>query len=122
MRILIAEDDRGIMDTYKLLLGSSHELFTAIDGEKAITIFDEESRKSGANAPFDLVMLDYRMPGRNGVEVAEHILSVAPSQKIIIASAYTHELSINRDHKNISMLQKPFEIDVLFQAVESCAR
>jgi len=133
MRILVAEDDESIMKTYKLLFKSiAHDLFTATDGEECIRIFDDEARKLGSTsrpqslseemtAPFDLVILDYRMPKKNGVEVADHILSKARSQRIIIASAYTHELSEsqqNRGSNKLEMIQKPFEFDALLQLVE----
>ena len=129
MKILIAEDDEDIMTTYKLLFGSTkHQLFTANDGEEAVTIFDSEvSTIAGSHGepvkdslPFDLVILDYRMPKKNGIDVANHILSVAPLQKIILASAYTHELIEDRANKktNLVMLQKPFEIDALLHLVE----
>ena len=134
MRILIAEDDEGIMTTYKLLFGSTnHQLFTAEDGEECVRIFDSQraavnqttdSQSRAGNSPFDLVILDYRMPKKNGIEVADHILAAAPSQKIIIASAYTHELVENRKLGNegsLVLLQKPFEIDALMNLVEGRA-
>ena len=132
MRILIAEDDEGIMTTYKLLFGSTkHKLFTAEDGEECVRIFDSQLQSltqtvdsQPRKPPFDLVILDYRMPKKNGIEVADHILAASPSQKIIIASAYTHELVQNRtvDKKSsLLLLQKPFEIDALMHLVEGTA-
>jgi CheY-like chemotaxis protein len=134
VRILIAEDDEGIMTTYKLLFGSTnHQLSTAEDGEECVKIFDSQleamtqttdSQSRVGNPPFDLVILDYRMPKKNGIEVADHILAAAPSQKIIIASAYTHELVENRKlgkKSGLVLLQKPFEIDALMNLVEGSA-
>jgi DNA-binding NarL/FixJ family response regulator len=37
---------------------------------------------------FDLVILDYGIPGTNGIEVAKKIIRLNPKQRIIIASAY----------------------------------
>jgi CheY-like chemotaxis protein len=37
---------------------------------------------------FDAVILDYKMPDRNGLEVAKEILTINPNQRIILASAY----------------------------------
>lgn len=133
MRILIAEDDEGIMTTYKLLFGSTnHQLFTAEDGEECVKIFDSQFQAMAQtigslprNPPFDLVILDYRMPKKNGIEVADHIIAAVPSQKIIIASAYTHELAQNRaigKKSSLLLLQKPFEIDALLHLVENAAK
>jgi len=139
LQILIAEDDDSIVRGYKLVLNSrNHELFIAFDGDQCVSMFDEHfenlMKKATANSlvnsgqhahksPFDLVILDYRMPKKDGIQVARHILSKSPLQRIIIASAYTHELITNQLNQNanyakIEMLQKPFGFDVLLQLVE----
>lgn len=134
MNVLIAEDDESIMTSYKLLLRSrNHELFTASDGDECLMIFEKirkqgrpkahsESRES-RSTPFDMVILDYRMPKKDGLQVARHILSVVPDQRIIIASAYTHELiandlTQNPNYRKVEMLQKPFGFDILLRLVE----
>lgn len=38
-----------------------------------------------------MVLLDYRMPGRNGIEVAADILAEDPHQHVILFSAYFSE-------------------------------
>jgi CheY-like chemotaxis protein len=43
------------------------------------------------NQPFEAVILDYKMPQLNGIEVAKEILAVNPHQRIIFASAYIQE-------------------------------
>ena len=117
------------MNTYKLLLQSrGHELFTASDGEECISIFEKIRKQDlskperNARTPFDAVILDYRMPKKDGLQVAGQILSVVPEKRIIIASAYVHELIENdirkTDYARIEMLQKPFELDILLRLVE----
>lgn len=114
------------MKSYQLTLKSrNHDVVSASDGEECLKMFNDHIRKScgtsdphfitSRTVPFDLVILDYRMPKKNGVEVAEQILSMAPDQRIIIASAYTNDLKIPN---SCEVLQKPFGIDVLFSAVE----
>lgn len=41
--------------------------------------------------PFDVVVLDYRMPKKDGLQVAKEILKLNPKQRIIFASAYVKE-------------------------------
>ena len=53
--------------------------------------------------PFEAVILDYRMPQMNGMEVTKEILAVNPHQRIIFASAYiqetvNHKLITKKDH------------------------
>lgn len=42
-------------------------------------------------SPFDVVVLDYKMPDKNGMEVAKEILRINPHQRIMFASAYVIE-------------------------------
>src|SRR5688572_28698973 len=107
MKILIAEDEKVIANSYRILLESrNHEVIICSDGEQCIKTFEEHASKmknsfgrertkddTKTDSPFDLLILDYRMPKKNGMEVAEQILSKVPNQRILIASAYTHELT-----------------------------
>ncbi|MCI0558065.1 MAG: response regulator, partial [Nitrososphaera sp.] len=71
--------------------------------------------------PFDVVILDYRMPGKNGLEVAGEILRVAPDQRIIFASSFVVDTlteSVKRLGQVVELLQKPFGMDTLTDTVE----
>jgi two-component system, chemotaxis family, chemotaxis protein CheY len=71
---------------------------------------------------FDTVILDYGMPGINGIEVASEIIKINPQQRIIISSAYTREAifdSIKELGKLIEFIQKPFDIQTLIDTLEN---
>ena len=71
--------------------------------------------------PFDAVVLDYRMPKKDGLEVAKEILDLNPKQRIIFASAYvkeTLESSVKQLKKVVELMQKPFEADSLVDTIE----
>jgi CheY-like chemotaxis protein len=78
--------------------------------------------KTASHLPaFDVVVLDYRMPGLDGLDVAKEILRLRPDQRIIFASAYTEETlreSIRNLKMFIELLQKPFEPTVLVEIIE----
>jgi response regulator RpfG family c-di-GMP phosphodiesterase len=70
--------------------------------------------------PFEALILDYRMPGMNGMEVAKEILAVNPHQRIIFASAYIQEIvkdSVKELKQVVELLQKPFSYRVLLDTV-----
>jgi response regulator RpfG family c-di-GMP phosphodiesterase len=70
--------------------------------------------------PFEAVILDYRMPQMNGMEVAKEILAVNPHQRIIFASAYIQETvkdSVKELKQVVELLQKPFSYHVLLDTV-----
>jgi CheY-like chemotaxis protein len=142
MRILIAEDESDISHTYRVALESrNHDVNIANDGISCIRIYREEytnkrqtssdkSMKYNNNprdsppsptSPFDVVVLDYKMPGKDGMEVAKEILTINPYQRIIFASAYvkeTLENSVKELKRVVELLQKPFGIQAFIDTIE----
>jgi CheY-like chemotaxis protein len=138
MRILIAEDESDISHTYRVALESrNHDVNIANDGISCLRIYREElanrrqvsSNKNNttqgsppsATSPFDAVVLDYKMPGKDGMEVAKEILTINPDQRIIFASAYvkeTLENSVKKLKRVVELLQKPFEVQAFIDTIE----
>jgi CheY-like chemotaxis protein len=74
-----------------------------------------------ASSPFDVVVLDYRMPKKDGLEVAKEILMLNPSQRIIFASAYVKETlreSVKELRQVVELMQKPFLPEALVDVIE----
>jgi CheY-like chemotaxis protein len=141
MRILIAEDESDISHTYRIALESrNHDVEITDDGVKCIQVYREELAKLQASSyknmkpnsnlqdsrptaatPFDVVVLDYKMPGKDGMEVAREILAINPDQRIIFASAYvkeTLEHSVKQLKRVVELLQKPFEMQAFIDTIE----
>jgi CheY-like chemotaxis protein len=81
----------------------------------------EYSLYSSPQAPFDVAILDYKMPGKNGLEIAKEILSLVPRQRIVFASAYVKEAlmtSVKELSQVVEMLQKPFTVELLIETIE----
>ena len=71
--------------------------------------------------PYDAVVLDYRMPKKDGLEVAKEILTLNPSQRIIFASAYVKETlreAVKELRQAVELIQKPFLPEDLVDIVE----
>ena len=71
--------------------------------------------------PYDAVVLDYRMPKKDGLEVAKEILTLNPSQRIIFASAYVKETlreAVKELRQAVELIQKPFLPEELVDIVE----
>ena len=124
--------------SYKLLLESrNHHVVVTSDGEQCLQTFfahhapngtssenPNQHSKSSKTTEFDLVILDYRMPKKDGLQVAQQILAMAPKQRIIIASAYSHELvelTASRAGYSVELLTKPFEFDMFLGLIEKDA-
>jgi CheY-like chemotaxis protein len=130
MRVLIAEDEPDTAMQYQIALEEkNHDVIVTENGEECLKVYYEEmKRKTSGNhdggdrlSPFDVVVLDYRMPRINGMEVAKEILTVNPKQRIIFASAYVKETLANsvRELRHVvELMQKPFELDSLVDTIE----
>ncbi|PWU79126.1 MAG: hypothetical protein DLM72_18965 [Candidatus Nitrosopolaris wilkensis] len=131
MRILIAEDDTEISESYKdALEARKHEVLLTDDGEECLKVYSEELKQTLSNrdektknidAPFDAVILDYMMPRKDGMQVAKEILELNPNQRIIFASAYveqTLEDSVKQLKQVVELMQKPFGADTLVSTIE----
>jgi signal transduction histidine kinase/FixJ family two-component response regulator len=122
-KILIAEDHDTISETYKLILDAQgYEVTVTGDGDECIRKFDECVRTSPQRpeGPYDLVLLDYHLPGKDGIDIAKHILSVSPSQRILFASSYPVDVirkSAAGLPNAVELLVKPFDLNDLTNIV-----
>ena len=114
-KMLIAEDESGTNETYRMLLQSEgHTVTVTSNGDECLQVY----RKS--MEPFDLLILDYLMPVKDGGAVLQEVLRTNPDQKVIIASAFSSEwlLRLNFNPNNVKVLQKPFELSVLLESIK----
>jgi CheY-like chemotaxis protein len=130
MRILVAEDDLGIGETYKLMLeGRGHIVTVTHDGSECLKVYhdrlaeidDESEEYLAQNPPFDVVILDYFMPNMDGLQAAKLILVANKNQRIIFASAYVKSIleeSVKELHAVVELLEKPFDLDALANIIE----
>jgi DNA-binding NtrC family response regulator len=61
---------------------------------------------------YDLILIDLRMPEKNGAEVTKSIHNKHPDSKILIITGYPNDPLAKRalDYGALSLLKKPFEI------------
>jgi CheY-like chemotaxis protein len=126
MKILVAEDEPLIAKHYQMILGSrGHDVRVCVDGLEALETYKAAlsgtKKPPPSTPPFDLVILDYRMPKKDGLETARGIIKLCTKQRIIFASAYVRETlreSTKELHQVVELLQKPFDLSYLVEVVE----
>jgi CheY-like chemotaxis protein len=129
MKILLAEDDRDTATLYKKALEEQgHQVIITNNGKGCLDVYHKELQDITLNTdpskhiqPFDAVILDYKMPKINGMQVAKEILAINPHQRIIFASAYVKETlidSIQQLNQVVELLQKPFGENELIDTIE----
>jgi len=119
-RILIAEDNKFTSMQYaKLLESQDHLVEIAIDGDECIKKYTNNMSNDSNENKFDVIILDHSMPKRSGADVAANILSLNPTQKIILASAtaLSAEKTYSKLKNKITFLQKPFELSKILELI-----
>jgi CheY-like chemotaxis protein len=78
-RILIVDDERLTrVSLADFLQDMGHDTATAGDGETAIQLQQEQ--------PFDVCIVDIRMPGMDGIETIMHLHRIAPRSRFLICT------------------------------------
>jgi CheY-like chemotaxis protein len=107
-RILYAEDD--LVAAHAVRLGLSvdgHTVDVAADGPQAVAMFE-----TGA---YDLVLTDFKLPGMDGLELAEVIKQRAPSRPVILITACAEE--VQGPVSNVdALIRKPVSVAKLHEA------
>jgi nitrogen regulation protein NR(I) len=110
--ILIVDDDKSIRYSLKRMMEENYTILTAQNGEEALNQVREN--------PPDLVIMDVKMPGRNGIEVLKEIKSIDPKSLVIIMTAYgTTETAIEAmKYGAFDYILKPFPVPQMKALVE----
>src|SRR6266850_2017291 len=105
--VLVVDDEPIIRQTLKMILRfDGHHAEAAANVDEAMAAM--ESRK------FDIVFLDYLMPGATGDKVARVMKTKAPEQPIIFVTGYLprpHSPDVER------IIQKPFSVEDIRDAM-----
>ncbi|MFT8323403.1 MAG: response regulator [Bacillus sp. (in: firmicutes)] len=112
-KILIVDDQFGI----RILLNEvfqkeGYNTFQAANGVQALEILTKETP--------DLVLLDMKIPGMDGIEILKRMKKLNQEIRVIIMTAYG-ELDMIQEAKDLGALThfaKPFDIDDLRDAVK----
>jgi PAS domain S-box-containing protein len=119
LKVLVVDDNATSREILHDILESfSFEVFLAASGDEAL----EEVEMTGKDKPFELVIMDWKMPGMDGIETSRRIkdhkgLSKIPP--IILVTAYGRE-EIMRQADEIGLegfLLKPVNSSVLFDTI-----
>lgn len=115
--MLIVDDQNGIrVLLVEVFSNEDYETFQAANGKIALEIVQRESP--------DLVLLDMKIPGMDGLEILKHIKTINPHIKVIMMTAYG-ELDMIKEATDLGALMhftKPFDIDEMRMEVNKQLR
>jgi len=112
--VFIVEDDPSIQRLYKRILTKNRYEVAGIakNGEEAVSMFKSFSEKP------EVIIMDYRMPIKNGIEASKEILQINDNTKIIFASgdnSIKEKVLLNGVY---CFLDKPFSIRQLITHIK----
>jgi len=119
-RVFMVDDEKSILEVCKRIfdLNEIDLMDTAEDGDEAIRKF-----KAMSNRP-DLVIMDQRMPLKDGVTTMKEMHEIDPSTKVLFLSAdiraETKKLALRGGA--IGFVNKPFSISELITAVRTAVQ
>ncbi len=111
--ILVCDDEEGIRESLKLILEKDYDIVFAENGDEAI--------RQMKSSPIDLVILDIKMPKKDGLETLKELKKIKPALKVIIATGYK-SIDIAQEAMKLGAsdyIVKPFEINHLLRVVKN---
>ena len=118
LKILAVDNEPSVTLSMRYLFdGPRYEIITVDNGDAALAKLDSESE------PFDVIIVDQKMPHLTGVELVSEIRKRHITAKIIVVSAHlSSEVREAYERMDVHvMFSKPFDIDMLRSAVERLA-
>jgi DNA-binding response OmpR family regulator len=110
--IFVVDDDDYIQESMKLILESEgYQVETASDGQML-------SKHLEKITP-DMIILDYRLPGENGTEIATHLKANILTKNIPLILVSSHDVaSLAKKTGFTDFFEKPFDIETLVSTVQ----
>lgn len=114
IRVLVVEDDSGFAESLVIALGLRKCCVdVASSGEEAVRRYRE--------ADYDLVFMDIKLPGRNGVETLANLMELDPQARIVVMTGFSEPALLNAALAAGAMdvLRKPFKMRQLFSYLDA---
>jgi DNA-binding NtrC family response regulator len=112
--VLVVDDLRSIRLTLSgILEDEGYNVVMAENGYQAI--------EAAKQTPFDLVFMDIKMPGINGVQTFRELKKVNPQASVIMMTAYSLEDLVKEalEEGAYAVVYKPFDIEKIVSIIES---
>ncbi len=114
VRVLLVEDNQVFREALELLLGLRDDIdvvASVADGNDAVSAAVEHRP--------DVVVMDYRLPGLDGVEATKAVLAAFPATAVVVltASANVREMDALQQAGAVACLTKDQDLDEIVGAI-----
>ena len=111
-KIMVVDDDEGMRITLEgIIEDEGYEVMGAGDGYQAIQLAKE--------TPFDLIFMDIKMPGINGVETYREIKRISPQSVVVMMTGFSVEDLVKEalEEGAYAVIYKPFSMEQIIDIV-----
>ncbi len=110
--VLIVDDEEGAREALEVICEDYYDTELAEDGLFALDLLRKR--------PFDVVLLDVRMPRLDGIETLKRIRAYDESIGVVMVSAlnFAQEATSSMKYGAFDYITKPYEPEQILQAVE----
>ncbi|MGE0267569.1 MAG: response regulator [Candidatus Omnitrophota bacterium] len=111
-KILICDDEEGIRESLRLILEEHYELILTEDSDQCL-----DCLKNAGD--IGLVLLDIKMPNKNGLDTLKEIKEKHPGQKVIIVTGY-QSVELLSEIKKLGAdgyITKPFDSKEILESI-----
>jgi len=113
-KILVIDDEKSIRDTLKEILEyEDHKVDLAADGDEGLTLFNENK--------YEIVLLDIKMPQKDGIEVLEEIFKINYEIPVIMISGHGNiDTAVESIKKGAyDFIEKPLDLNRLLVTIRN---
>jgi len=118
-RVLVVDDEPLIRwSLSEVLAESGHSVYEASDGASAVELLTDRARL------FDVIVLDYRLPDSNDLQLLETVRGLAPDSTIIMMTAFGTPEMVTGALKlgAFRVVPKPFDVHDMARLVAEAPR
>ncbi len=111
-KVLVIDDETLLADMLRATLGKlGHDVTTAANGQDGLDKFQQTHP--------DLVLLDYKMPGADGIQVLQELIAISPKTPTIMLSAWGAD-AVENQARQLGVrefLRKGLSLDVILDRI-----
>lgn len=118
IRVVLVEDNQVFREALELLLGLRDDIVvvaSVADGTEAVPACREHRP--------DVVVMDYRLPGLDGVQATRAVRDACPETRVVVltASANVREMDALREAGAVACLTKDTELEKIIGTIQEAA-
>ena len=112
--ILVVDDEKEVtMSLQGFFTALGYDMLTALDGKEALNVIDSIKN-------LDLILLDIRMPGVDGIQILKHLRKANSKTKVIVMTAYDKDVKAEVEKIGIDgFFAKPIDLSKLIDRIRS---